>query len=377
MNTPSSSTTLLRWTRFASDSHGTGPEKRSAQILALCRQAGFELNDMRPAAKVSRWETWTGGLKMRARFGALASVDRAGVGLLGYRAKFYGDALAAHRGPRVLLWETTYDTLLPTLAKEAGYKVVALPHNLEALVSEQVFADAAYDPFADLSGEVKRLALADTIFTIAKEERWLLEARGLTPFYLPYFPDAVLAVECLRIRTKRKAAANAHGCVAGPLLLLGSAFNPATARGMQEQLRWLKKGGLPAAGVMVVGPQTEVVLAAEQVPGIQILGGVSRARLVELLETCSALLIHTYGGAGAVTRIPETLLSGLPIIANPNAARDQHGTLGVHVYETPDEFSALTRGALPVPPSPLRPVQAEACFVSKLRRLVSAASSHA
>ncbi len=368
----SPSPTLLRWTRFPSDSHGTGPEKRSAQIRDLCLQAGYTLNDMRPPATVSRARIWLGGLAMRARFGKHASVDGAGTGLLGYRAAFYRDALASHDGARILLWETTYDTLLPTLAKEAGYKVVALPHNLEALVSDQVFADAAYDPFADLSGEVKRLALADAVFTISKEERWLLETRGLSPHYLPYFPDTTLAEECLRIRAKRAAIADAQGCVRGPLLLVGSAFNPATARGMREQLRHLKQGRMPEQGIVVVGPKSDVVLADELAPGIQILGGVSRARLVELQETCSALLIHTYGGAGAVTRIPEALLSGLPIISNPNAARDQHGAPGMYVYETPEEFARLARTSLPIPPPPLRPAQAENRFATEIKRLIKA-----
>lgn len=375
MNTAISATSLLRWTRFASDAHGTGPEKRSAQVLSLCNAAGFTLNDMQPPSSSSRLGSWTEGFKMRARFGSLASVDRAGAGLLGYRARFYRDALAAHKGARVLIWETTYDTLLPTLAKEAGYKVIAMPHNLEALVSEQVFADAAYDPFADLGAEVNRLGLADAVFTISKEERWFLEARGIAPYYLPFFPDASLAVECNRIRDKRVALADANGHVAGPLLLVGSAFNPATAKGMQEQLRWLATGPQPRGGIVVVGPKTDEVLAAQKAPGVTILGGVSRARLVELLETSSALLIHTYGGAGAVTRIPETLLSGLPIIANPNAARDQYDTTGVYLYETPEEFSALVQRALPIPPELARPTQAETRFQTELRRLVAAANS--
>lgn len=277
----------------------------------------------------------------------------------------------------MLLWETTYDTLLPEMAHAAGFKIIALPHNLEALVSERVFADQAYNPFADLAAEVDRLARAEAIFTIAKEERWLLEARGLEPDYLPYYPDPVLVDECGAIRRKREARADAGGAVAGPLLLLGSAFNPATARGMREQLRRLKANGLPPGGVTVAGPRSDEVLADEKVPGIQLLGGVSRERLVGLLETCTALLIHTVAGAGAVTRIPEGLLAGLPIIANPNAARDQHGVSGVHVYETAAEFEALARKAWPIPPAPSRPTAAEARFVDTLARLTAAVSAPA
>jgi glycosyltransferase involved in cell wall biosynthesis len=369
--------TLLRWTRFESDSAGTGPEKRSAQILALCTDAGFAVHDMQPPARLPRWRTYAAGLGARRRFGRHASVDRAGIGLLGFRAAFYRNALSRHQGARVLLWETTYDTLLPAFARDAGFRVIALPHNLEALVSDAVFADSRYDPSADLAGELARLALADERFAIAKPERWWLEARGLATRYLPFFPDPALARECHRLRERRAARAASAGGVRGPLLILGSARNPATARGMNQQLAWLTGNPPLAADVVAIGPGTDIALAAHRAPRVQVLGGVSRAALVEHLASCSALLIHTVGGAGAVTRIPEALLAGIPVIANANAARDAAGTPGVHVYENAGEFLALTRAALPPPPPPPRPVAAETRFQSVLRRLCADSLSHA
>ena len=367
--------TLLRWTRFASDPHGTGPEKRSAQIRSLCREAGFDLHDMQPPTHVSRWHSWRKGLGARLRHGNHASLDHAGIGLLGYRTQFYQESLSAHRGTRVLLWETTYDTLLPTLAKEAGYKIIALPHNLEALVSEQVFANPAYDPFSDLADEVNRLALADAIFTISKEERWLLESRGLAPHYLPFYPTAALAEECARIRNKRSASTRAGPRIGGPLLLLGAALNPATARGMRVQLDWLAELGEAAPRVVVAGPETDTRFAAHRSPRVELLGRVPRPQLVTLLESCAALLIHTTGGAGAVTRIPEALFAGVPVIANANAARDQYNTPGVHVYDSPAEFRALALAPPALPPVPLPPGAACARFVEEISRLTALASS--
>jgi hypothetical protein len=363
--------TLLRWTRFASDPHGTGPEKRSTQIRALAEEAGFAIDDMRPPTSLPQWRTWVAGLAAHWRFGPHASVDRAGVGLLGYRSLFYRTALARHCGVRVLLWETTYDTVLPTLARRAGFRVIALPHNLEALVSGAVFADPAYDPTADLGAEVRRLALADAVFTIAKEERWLLEARGLAPGYLPYYPDPALVTECHAIRARRVARASTDGRVHGPLLILGSAFNPATARGMAQQLEWLAQSPATNAEVIVAGPQSDVLLARYARPAVQLLGSVTREKLIALLEHCSALLIHTFGGAGAVTRIPEALLAGVPIIANPNAARDQFGTPGLHLYESTAELIAQIAACPPIPPAPAYPASAVAEFRSTLVRLVN------
>jgi len=361
--------TILRWTRFPSNPHGTGPEKRSAQILALCNQAGIAVEDMRPPARVSRWRAYPAGLAARLRFGARAAIYGRSIGLLGYHSEFYRTALAGHRGERVLLWETTYDAILPALARQAGFRVIALPHNIEAFVSEAVFADPAYDPTRDLGAEVARLALADSVFTISKEERWLLEARGLSPGYLPYYPDPVLQAECGAIRSRRLARASADGRVRGPLLILGSAFNPATARGMAWQLECLARS-LPAdAGVVVAGPRSGEVLASHSRPGVRMLGQVAREQLVELLGSCSAMLIHTFGGAGAVTRIPEALLAGVPVIANPNAARDQFGAPGVHVYDSEAGFADLVRVVPPIPPPPPYPDSAAAQFRSAIARL--------
>lgn len=363
---------LLRWTRFASKPYGTGAEKRSAQIHALCTAAGFVVRDMQPPATVSPWRAWPAGLPAWWRWGKRASVDRAGAGLLGYRALFYRQALAEHTGARVLLWETTYDSLLPALARAAGYRVIALPHNIEAFATVASASDAHYDVLADLAAEVTRLSAADALFTIGREERWLLETRGLAPSYLPYYPDPDLAEHDTRIREVRRRRARPDGSVSGPLLLLGSAFNPATARGMRVQLEWLRASGLPAGGAVVAGFQTETVLADALFPGVTLLGGVTPDKLEELLETCSALLLHTFGGVGAVTRIPEALVAGIPVIANSNAARDQYGTPGVHTYDDRPGFAALVARNLPLPPMPPRPAAEEAGFQATLHRLVEA-----
>jgi len=368
--------TLLRWTRFKSDPHGTGPEKRSAQIHHLCADAGFNISDMAPPSRLPRMQAWLSGLSARWRFGENASVDSVGFGLLGFRARFYRTALQNHSGIRVLLWETTYDSLLPTFAKAAGYRVIALPHNLEALVSEHAFADPSHPPCCHLPAEIARLGLSDALFTISREEQWFLEANNLLPSYLPFFPDPSLALECLAIRETRAARAQNDGSLKGPLLLLGSGFNPATARGMRQQLTWLTKQG-STTDILVAGPSTDRELADFNSPKIKIFGGVSRAHLVELLKTCSALLIHTRGGAGAVTRIPEALLAGVPLIANANAARDQHGVPGVHEYEAETEFLSLASTPLPIPPTPPRPVQAETRFLNILQQLAKPRTSHA
>lgn len=363
--------TLLRWTRFASKADGTGPEKRSAQIQDLVQAAGFAVVDMAPRIKVPTGSRLLAGLQAVLRHGRLASVDRAGLGLLGYRSCFYRQALAEHRGPKVLLWETTYDDILPALAKDAGFRVIALPHNLEALVSDAVFHQARPDFAPDLAAEIRRLRLADHVCTIAREERWFLETAGLEPGYLPFFPTGRLTEECARLRSQRLQCATPSGGVTGPLLLLGSAFNPATARGMQLQLEWLAADTSATREVVVAGVDTDRHFAAFAGPRVSILGAVTRDALLDLYARCSALLIHTRGGAGAVTRIPEALAAGVPVIVNSNGARDQHGSPGVHVYENAAEFRLLTRADLPCPSSPPWPTNLVAAFHHTIHQFAS------
>jgi glycosyltransferase involved in cell wall biosynthesis len=352
---------VLRWTRFKSDSHGTGPEKRSAQIRWLCESAGVELVELQPPDDFPRLRTKLIGAWLRLRLGPRASIDPAGPGLLGYRWWFFHSALKRHPEARAVLWETTYDDVLPLVARRHGKRLLAAPHNLEALVSEEVFRSAAYDPFPDLAAEVRRLAQADAVFTIAQEERWLLEARGVAARYLPFFPEPRLERECLAVRARRPAPKPDQ-----PLLLVGSAFNAATGRGMRQHLEWLR--GVPRH-VVVVGPQTDQLFREFAGERVRVLGAVPREELAGLMATCAALCIHTEGGAGAVTRIPEALVAGIPVIANSNALRSCHGAPGTHPYETREEFLALALQPLPVPPVPPRPTREETLFQSALGRL--------
>jgi glycosyltransferase involved in cell wall biosynthesis len=363
MSPLSTKPTVLRWTRFKSDSHGTGPEKRAAQIRWLCEEAGVALMDLLPAADFPRLRARLMGAWLRLRLGSHAAVDSAGLGLLGYRYFFFDSAVRRHPDSRLIIWETTYDDVMPYVARRRGKRLLAVPHNLEALVSGKVFANHAYNPLADLAAEIRRLGRADAVFTISREERWLLEARAVAARYLPFYPEPALEKECLAIREARPAPNAAQ-----PLLLIGSAFNTATAEGMRRQLEWLRGA---ARHVVVVGPQTDRILGDFASNRVSVLGTVPRERLAEIMTASAALLIHTKGGAGAVTRIPEALLAGLPVIANANALRDCHGTAGTYRYETREEFLRLAAQPLPVPPAPARPSHDEALFQSTLRELAA------
>jgi hypothetical protein len=64
-------------------------------------------------------------------------------------------------------------------------------------------------------------------------------------------------------------------------------------------------------------------------------------------------------GSGALTRIPELLLAGLPVICNPHAARSAQQYDGVEIFDTDEELVSLLNARAPMPVPPDRPVQAE------------------
>ena len=365
-------TTILRWSRFAPDPYGSGGEKRTVQLTELLEDCGIATNVMRPPAALPRLRTWWAGFRSRLRHGSNASVDGAGIGLLGYRTLFYRRALAEHTGARVLWWETTYDDILPDLARAAGYRVIAVPHNLESLVSDRVFRGVTHDRSAALGAEVQRLARADAVFTISREERWFLESQGIKADYLPFYVPRAIAADCARVRAARATRANTSPTTRGPVVLLGSAFNPATERGMRRQLEHLAaSSAFSSTEIVIAGRDTERFFGSLRGDRIRVAGTLDQPRLEELMVEAAALLVHTEGGAGALTRIPEALAAGVPIIANANAARDQYGTPGVYVYETGEELNALVRARLPMPPAPPKPEAAEQRLVAVVRELAA------
>jgi hypothetical protein len=124
--------------------------------------------------------------------------------------------------------------------------------------------------------------------------------------------------------------------------------------------------------IRVVGLETERLRNVQRPPSVDVRGYVDNDTLDEMLISARAVLIHQRAGVGALTRIPEMLVAGVPVIASGVAARSAHEFEGVYTYEAPYELEALMRGdPLPMPPVPQRAVDAEERFVETMRRVAS------
>ncbi len=344
-----------------------GGYRRSLQLHRILVKAGMRVEVVESAPELTTLHYYCKGIKFLRQAGfrskcSLRMVREHGVVMARLESR-----LKRHQGDKILLWEVTRprNQAVPFLARKCGYSVIALPHNLESLVPDVT------PGHRELIGrhferELLGLRAADAIFTISREEQWLLLLHELTPFYLPYFPIEEIVNNLMEMRSRRQSAG------AKRLLILGTAWNVPTQLGMIELIEMLRNlPGGPTMPVDIAGFGTEQLQGKLDGTACCLHGGVDDGKMKELLTNARAVLVHQRSGAGALTRIPEMLLGGLPVIANGMAARSWGGLAGLYVYDTPAELSALLQRPLPVPEAPQRPVSAEQLLVEIVRQQVA------
>lgn len=242
-----------------------------------------------------------------------------------------------YKGQNVtFIWENTNDVASLYLMKAAGAKIIGYPHNLESLVPTQ------HDPVTHkqapywLYEEIERLKLCDEVYAISKEETWLLQLFGVNAKYYPYYPPKVVELELLEIKKKRFARIPNEK---KQYLILGSATNPPTRMGMQRLIDYFEQQKNVNYTIHVAGYNTETL----SVGGGAIVnhGTVSMEKLNELLITTDGIIIYQPTTSGALTRIVENRMAGIPIYANFGAARDFYNLSDVHVYNDIEELNNL------------------------------------
>ena len=206
--------------------------------------------------------------------------------------------------------------------QERGIKVVALVHNIESLSGTQIRQGRQ---MRFLSRELELFRKCDLLVTISREETFLLQNLGCNVVFLPYFPIKAIRERLLEIRQERQAHQK-HG-----LLMLGTAANSATAEGMRAVLRaWGERDAQrPRETLIVAGYGTEQLSDGNAPEGVTFLGTVSDRKLEQLETSVRAALCWQIRASGALTRVPELLIAGVPVIANSLAARSYYHLDGV------------------------------------------------
>ena len=321
--------TIVCNTKFKLDSFSDGGSKRAMQIRELLAENGLTYKDdpfVLPK-KVSK------GMLFKWAIRAMVFIQKHypkksihSVSQYFRLIKYYALRIPIiydkyYHSDVVFLWENTNDRDILYLMNVVGKSVVGMPHNIESLVQGR--------SIAALKAEVMNLDHCDTTFTISKEEAWLLRLLGLSSYYLPYYPPQAAEAFLLSIREQRTH----RNCNSRQkFVLLGSATNNPTRTGMQAMIDYMATQSL-SFDFFVAGYGTES-LAKVSHPGISMLGTLSNDALQQLLLEADAVLIFQPPTTGALTRIPEMLIAGIPVFANFDAARNYYENKDVIVYQS-------------------------------------------
>ncbi len=241
--------------------------------------------------------------------------------------------------------DRTNGKVLVAAAKKRGTQVIAMPQNFESLYPVDWPPKFDLDQMLKMMRrEVGWLSRVRRVWTIGTLDQELLSLFGVSSRLLPYQPPANRRDELLVVRRQRAEVSHDY------ILVMGSAANSPTRTGMVELLRFLRAH--PAEMRIVVAGYGTEKLVPEAGPGVQVLGQQSDAQLRTLLTGAHLLWIHQGPMTGALTRISEGLVAGVPILANRWAARSVAPNRGLTAYDGLEETRELLKHAPNVPTVP-------------------------
>jgi len=365
-------TKVLRHSHFRPDAWGDGGSKRTAQISEILARYVVEEEFYEPDITEIFQKKYAvlEGLKLLNQHKIQSSLNKTALTQLGFNYYKRQKTMEFYKATQhLLLWESSrqQNYLMSYAAKDMGIKVIGLPHNLESLVAGQKSDFTGKMAPYWFEEELQSLRQCDSIFTISREEQYLLKLFGLKAEFLPYYPTSEVTEFLLKIRQRRETEKKEK-----IVLLLGTAGNKPTFDGMLNRINFfhkhLKNKGLK---LIVAGYLTENL--ATHLPGkdqIFLEGTVSNEKLSELMSTCSFCWIHQNISTGSLTKIPELMIAGVPVLLNSDAARNFHNLPGIRVYEHDEDCADLLLSELPIPEMPERPIVHEKILIADIKRLL-------
>ncbi|MDF9795214.1 hypothetical protein OKW21_000477 [Catalinimonas alkaloidigena] len=367
---------ILRISFFDSNPWGDGGAKRTAQITEI-------LSRIESGEQCIKFEDYYANSFSRIHFTKL-QVLKIGIAILSRYKLLYHlankkrphtflanvgvtflvtkDILNSFVFERVILENTRSEYwYLPYFLDYLGIDFIALPHNLEALVPGQVSFLSQKRAPNWLTEELKKLTLAEKLFTISHEEAWLLSIYQLGGTYLPYWPADEVYQHLKKIRVKRKNTEKQGA------LIIGSATNPPTYQGMALVIDYFSNKKSFQYPIYLAGYQTDKIfnhLYKDCPDTIQFLGAISQERLTELLTEVKCVIINQQNSSGALTKILEFLIAGIPLVVNQESIRSYQNVNGIYPFYCHDQIESYLDQKLGIPSMPQYPEREINYFVN-------------
>lgn len=234
--------------------------------------------------------------------------------------------------PTLVLEDT--NMLFPVIAAVCNnIPIIAYPHNLESLVPDNRMFFLKKSVFKRFAFEIKHLALAKKIFCISFEESWLLSCLGLPASVLLSDSSIQRKAFFTEINEARQSSSILDG-----FLILGSVYNPPSRMGFTELINMLSREEFDKFHFRVAGNHTQILAGDYQKPNIEFLGEIDEDSLKSELSKTKAMIIHHVATSGVLTRIQDALHCGIPVIANPFAAKSYYFHPSIRIYQNSSEL---------------------------------------
>ena len=359
---------IYRFTIFDSNSFGHGGEKRTAQITEILLEKGL-VSEKIPTGMDPPEFSFSNLKKQIIVLKYFLRVLKI-IGWKVHSRKFYKTIrlvsqfqgvfnLPKNKISTVILWEATrmeYSFIVP-MFKSLGLKILAIPHNIESFVPSLRSGVTNKMPPDWFMEEVKLLKECDMVFAISREDTLLLKQMVVNVEYLPYYPTKVSFEYLLKIRAIREKRKD-KDIKRKKVLMLGSAINPPTKEGMIDRINFFREHIEICCDLFVAGygtDQLEYYLNKDK--NIKLCGELTENQLSDILIGTDMLLIHQPATSGALTRIIESLIAGIPIIANFVSARNYYGIDGLYIYNDDKQLiKYLETISFSVPKIPEKPM---------------------
>lgn len=230
--------------------------------------------------------------------------------------------------------------------------VIAVCHNVETLAANQVKKKWAMNLFKK---ELDILSQCRLVITISREENFLLNNLGIPTLYIPYYPVEPIRGRLLAVREQRK------NNLKGGILMVGTTKNLPTRDGVMRAAAYWHENHLDSsAGKLIIGGyQSEKYFDPRPFGDpVDFRGTLSNEEIDILLSRVKAFLCYQESGSGALTRICEMLIAGVPVLANSYAARSYYNMKGVIEFRELDNLGEALKqidkcdDEIPVPQPP-------------------------
>jgi glycosyltransferase involved in cell wall biosynthesis len=359
--------TVLRFSIFESNPGGHGGEKRTAQITEILEKSGISSEIIPKGLAPLDYSRvfWANFFALSFYFFQVMKITgfwfspRKLFKTIRFGSQFKGVRNSnRNKKPNILIWESTrieYSFIVPMFRKR-GFKIVATPHNIESLVpglNSGITDKSSPDWFME---EIKMLRKCDHVFAISREEVLILRQFKVKAKYLPYYPTNNTLNYLLSIRDNR-GKKKYDPAEKKKILMLGSAINTPTKEGMVDRINFFQRVDVKSYEVVIAGYGTnQLESTLNKKDNVKFLGELAEAQLSDLLITTDILLVHQTATSGALTRIVEMLIAGIPVIANFESGRNYYGTNGLYIYNNDQQLiKYLEISNYPVPEIPEKP----------------------